>query len=83
VINTEHNLIMRKDLQEHLHVTADTLRRWIKSQRIPKPDVQISTRTMGWRRSTLEEFGLVDRRDDPPKPGASSDAREDTALGCS
>ena len=51
-------VIWRQDLCVMLGVGSEAVRRWIKSGKIPKPDVALSLRTMGWRLSTLHEAGI-------------------------
>lgn len=51
-------LIKRKDLHGRLQVTSDTVRKWIKAKKLPAPDVSISRKTMGWKRSTLRAHGV-------------------------
>lgn len=55
---TTDKVIMRHDLQAMMSVTSETMRRWIKQGRLPKPDVAISYRTMGWKVSTLINSGI-------------------------
>ena len=55
---TADKVIMRHDLQAMMSVTSETVRRWIKQGRLPKPDVAISYRTMGWKISTLHNSGI-------------------------
>lgn len=51
-------VLWRPDLQRTLGVCDETMRRWIKAQKLPKPDVHLSQRTMGWRKSTLRAAGI-------------------------
>jgi hypothetical protein len=39
-------------------ISSETVRVWIKDERIPQPDVHISLRTRGWKASTLRAAGL-------------------------
>ena len=39
-------------------VCAQTIRRWLKSGKLPPPDVAISLRTKGWKLSTLQAAGI-------------------------
>lgn len=51
--------IYRKELMAALNVTSsETIRRWLKSERLPPPDVNLSQRTQGWRVSTLRAAGI-------------------------
>jgi hypothetical protein len=51
-------VIYREDLRAELKVNTETVRRWIKTGRLPKPDIAITLRTMGWRLSTLHAAGI-------------------------
>ena len=55
---TEDRVIWRRDLQAATQVSSETIRRWMNSGKLPKPDVQISRRTSGWRLSTLRAAGI-------------------------
>ena len=44
-------VIWRRDLQETVQVSSETIRLWINSGKLPKPDVQITGRTAGWKLS--------------------------------
>ncbi|MCX8567031.1 MAG: hypothetical protein ON057_001758 [Glomeribacter sp. 1016415] len=46
-------VIWRRDLQQKLNVHSNTVSVWIKEGRLPKPDVNLSNRTKGWKLSTL------------------------------
>lgn len=54
----EDRVIWRTDLQAQMHVTSETLRRWMRDGKLPKPDVNLSRRTKGWRLSTLHNAGI-------------------------
>jgi hypothetical protein len=51
-------VIFRHELQELMHVTSESVRRWMVAGRLPKPDVAISRKTLGWRLSTLRAAGI-------------------------
>jgi len=51
-------VIWRHDLQSMMSVSSETMRRWIKQGRLPKPDVAMSQKTMGWKISTLQNSGI-------------------------
>ena len=51
-------VIWRRDLEHRLNVGSETIRRWMASGRLPKPDVDLSRRTRGWKLSTLREAGI-------------------------
>ncbi|GHU37101.1 hypothetical protein AGMMS50256_34600 [Betaproteobacteria bacterium] len=52
-------VIWRKELREALGVTNESIRRWIKSGKLPPPDVSLSRKVKGWRASTLSGLGFV------------------------
>lgn len=55
----EDVVIWRSDLREMLGgVCSETIRVWLKSGKLPAPDVKLSLRTMGWRLSTLRAAGI-------------------------
>ncbi len=51
-------VIWRSDLCVLLGVGSEAIRRWMKSGKLPAPDVALSARTMGWRLSTLRAAGI-------------------------
>ncbi|GAA5785088.1 helix-turn-helix transcriptional regulator [Chitiniphilus shinanonensis] len=51
-------VIWRQDLMSIFGVTSETIRRWLRANRLPEPDVDISNRTKGWRVSTLRAAGI-------------------------
>jgi predicted DNA-binding transcriptional regulator AlpA len=58
-VDTEDRVIWRRDLMRLLGAThSDTLRKWIKAGKVPKPDVDLSMRTRGWKTSTLRAAGI-------------------------
>lgn len=54
----EDRVIWRTDLRRQLGVSQETIRRWLKEGTLPKPDVALSRRTLGWRLSTLRQAGI-------------------------
>jgi hypothetical protein len=54
----EDYVIYRHALQDKIGVTSETIRRWLRAGKLPEPDVYMSYRVMGWRRSTLEAAGV-------------------------
>lgn len=54
----EDRVIWRRELQEATKVSSETMRRWMKSGKLPEPDVNLSNRTKGWRISTLRAAGI-------------------------
>lgn len=57
-INEQDRVIWRPDLQQMMGVTSETMRRWMKANRLPAPDVAMSRKTLGWRVSTLRNAGI-------------------------
>lgn len=51
-------VLWRADLRKRMGVCEETLRRWIKADKLPKPDVHLSQKSMGWRMSTLRAAGI-------------------------
>lgn len=51
-------ILTRAYIMERLDKKADTVRKWIKSGKLPPPDVALSRKTMGWKRSTLVAAGI-------------------------
>lgn len=65
-MNTDSNpalpadpIIWRDDLRVALNnISNETVRRWLKSNRLPKPDIFPTRQTMGWKMSTLKQAGF-------------------------
>ena len=51
-------VIWRCELARLLGVGSECIRRYIKTGKIPPPDVDLSLRTRGWRLSTLRKAGI-------------------------
>lgn len=51
-------VIWRPDLYTLLDVGSSCVTKWIKAGKLPKPDVALSRKTMGWRLSTLRAAGI-------------------------
>ena len=51
-------LVSRADLCQTLSVGQEAIRRWIKSGKLPKPDVALSRKTLMWKLSTLHAAGI-------------------------
>ncbi len=51
-------VIWRADLAKLCHVGSECIRRWIRSGKLPAPDVDLSLKTRGWKRSTLRKAGI-------------------------
>lgn len=55
----DDRVIWRSELMKLCNVTStETIRRWLKEDRLPKPDVRLSQRTTGWKLSTLRAAGI-------------------------
>jgi len=55
---SQDKVIWRKDLEQRLNVGSETIRRWMVAGKLPKPDVDLSRRTRGWKLSTLRSAGI-------------------------
>ena len=51
-------IMTRADIAARLDVSRETVRKWIKAKRLPEPDVALSRKTVGWKRSTLAAAGV-------------------------
>lgn len=51
-------IVWRDQLQVTMRISSETVRRWLKSGRLPKPDIYPTRQTMGWHLSTLRAAGL-------------------------
>jgi hypothetical protein len=51
-------IVWRDDLQSVLHISGETVRRWLKANRLPRPDIYPTRQTMGWKMSTLQNAGF-------------------------
>jgi len=54
----QDRIIWRSDLYNSVGICSETVRQWIKSGKLPKPDVKFSHKRMGWKRSTLNQAGI-------------------------
>lgn len=54
----DDRVIWRPDMNAEFGVGTEAIRRWIKSGKLPPPDIAISRKTMGWRLSSLRAAGL-------------------------
>lgn len=55
----EDRVIWRSELPALLNgVSSETVRVWIKTGKIPRPDVDLSKRARGWKASTLRAAGI-------------------------
>ena len=56
---TEDRIIWRRDLRAALNnISDESLRRMLKTNKLPKPDIDLSNRTKGWKLSTLRKAGI-------------------------
>ena len=51
-------IIWRRDLNNLLQLSSDSVRRMLKEGKLPPPDVDLSRKTRGWKRSTLKAAGV-------------------------
>lgn len=51
-------VIWRAQLQAKLGKSSETIRRWIKENRLPPPDVDLTRQSKGWKTSTLRAKGI-------------------------
>lgn len=51
-------VIWRRELCEKLGIGSEAVRRMMKAGKLPKPDVDLSQKTRGWKASTLREAGI-------------------------
>jgi predicted DNA-binding transcriptional regulator AlpA len=51
-------ILTRADIMGRLKCSRETVRQWIKAGKLPKPDVALSIKTTGWKRSTLAAAGI-------------------------
>lgn len=51
-------VIWRRELCAKLGVSSECIRRMMKAGKLPKPDVDLSQKTRGWRLSTLHAAGI-------------------------
>ena len=54
----QDRIVTRQELQTTMNVCSETVRRWMKSGKLPELDVDLSRRTRGWRLSTLRAAGI-------------------------
>lgn len=57
-MTSSDRVIFRPELMTQLNVGTETIRRWMKEEKLPKPDVDISRKTRGWKLSTLQAAGI-------------------------
>ena len=54
----EDRMVWRSDLYTSMGVCSETVRQWLKSEKLPKPDIKISHKKMAWKLSTLRNAGI-------------------------
>lgn len=54
----QDRVIFRPELRSMMDVSNETIRRWMKANKLPAPDVAFSQKTLGWRVSTLRSHGI-------------------------
>ena len=57
-MHTSDPLITRLQLTRILRVSGETMRRWLREKRLPPPDFALSSKTYGWKSSTLRAAGI-------------------------
>jgi predicted DNA-binding transcriptional regulator AlpA len=51
-------VLWRHELCAIMGVTTESIQNWMKSGKLPRPDVDMSRKTKGWRLSTLRAAGI-------------------------
>lgn len=51
-------LVSRSEIGSALLVGQEAIRRWMRSGKLPQPDVALSRKTLRWRLSTLQAAGI-------------------------
>ena len=51
-------MFTRQELMAKLGRSRETFRQWVKAGKIPPPDVDLSRKTKGWKKSTLAAAGI-------------------------
>jgi hypothetical protein len=57
-MTSDDPIIKRGDLPKLLSVHTDTVRVWIRDKKLPAFDVRLSSKTCGWKASTLRKHGV-------------------------
>lgn len=52
-------VVYREELARIAEVQSDTIGKWIREHRIPRPEVAVSRKRQGWHASTLRALGYV------------------------
>lgn len=56
--NIDDPILTRADIMARLRCSRETVRQWLKAGKLPPPDVALSRKTTGWKRSTLAASGV-------------------------
>ena len=51
-------IVYSRELREMLQISSETVKNWMKSGKLPGFDINLSTKTRGWRLSTLKRNGV-------------------------
>ena len=51
-------VIFREEVARLFNIQSDTVGKWIRERRLPKPDVAVSRKRQGWNASTLRALGF-------------------------
>ena len=51
-------IVWRDQLQGAMRISGETVRRWIRDCKLPKPDIYPTRQCMGWKLSTLRRAGF-------------------------
>lgn len=54
-LNEAHPYLTEKEVAVHFNVSPDSIRRWIRQGKFPKP-LRIGTGTSRWRRKDIEAY---------------------------
>lgn len=54
----DEKIIWRRELRKSLGVSRQTIRNWEQSNRLPKPDIALTQKSIGWYPSTLRAAGI-------------------------
>lgn len=58
IVEAADRVLWRSELREQLKVSSETMRRWLRDNKLPPADVHLSQRSMGWKVSTLRAAGI-------------------------
>ena len=58
MVSANDPVIWRSDLPALLRVSSETVRKYIKANKLPPPDVALSLKSRGWKMSTLRAAGI-------------------------